>query len=134
MKNWIGDCDQTRSAILPRKFWPTWRSCNCKISRVPSWDADMISQQYFEIKIDYDEQGLAVIVTHRPTGKRRVGRRSGNESLTTTQTRLIDEIRREFFNPDEFQFSIGRCEVGGGIAAWYRVTHRPTGKNKSADS
>jgi hypothetical protein len=93
----------------------------------------MISQQHFETEFDYDEQGLAVVVTHRPTGMRRIGRRSGSESLARTQTRLIEEIRREFFNPDEFQFSIGQCEVDGRIAAWYCVTHRPTGKNKSAD-
>lgn len=94
----------------------------------------MVHQKDFNIKIDYDDAGLLVVVMHKPTGIQRIARPSSRESVQEVKDRLFFEVRSEFFNEDEFTFEIGRCKVNGKVGDWYGVTHLPTGKSRTTNS
>jgi hypothetical protein len=94
----------------------------------------MISEKYFGIKIDCDECGPIMIITHQPTGLQRLARPVQGESVRNIESRLFRELRSQLFAPEEFTFERGCCNVGQKVGGFYRVTHVPSGKSLSADT
>jgi hypothetical protein len=88
----------------------------------------MVSPKYFQLVVTRDEHGPVIFVTHRVTGQRIEGRPVVGESVRAASNRLIDAVRRTFFDRAEYQLGSGPCVAGPGKVGLYRWTHLPSGR------
>jgi hypothetical protein len=94
----------------------------------------MIQPQDFHVQIDYDESGVLVVVTHKPTGLQRQGRPTSTESVQHVKDKLLAQVESELYNPEDFEFLTGRCVVNGKTGTMYGATHKSTGKSRAVNS
>jgi hypothetical protein len=94
--------------------------------------SSVVHKTDFHIKLDYDESGLIVIVTHKPAGIERHARPGKGESVQRVRDNLLKEVQDQVYDPDEFEFGIGRCVKEGKTRTFYSANHKPTGKSRSS--
>lgn len=68
----------------------------------------MVSDEYVQIEVGWNDDGLFVAITHRITGRRLVARLEVGHGVADTQARLACEVLAEFFIPDDYLFETGR--------------------------
>ena len=92
----------------------------------------MILPEDFAIKIDYDDVGLLIEVTHKPTEERRVARPSALESVHHAKNKLIAEIRSQFPKPEDFiVYWFCGLDLSGNPCTSYEVRHKASGKRRN---
>jgi hypothetical protein len=95
----------------------------------------MILEIDFQIHVDYDESGLIVRVTHKPTGIVCDTRPDSGETVKAVKDKLLTQVQNLIYNPDDFEFHIGLCKEAsdsqGQSRTFLSVTHLPTGKSRS---
>lgn len=91
----------------------------------------MLLPEDFGIRVDYDENGLIIEVTHKPTGQIRAARPTNKESVGAVQQRLITEIKEQFPAPKDFrvEYQFVRDESGNGGTAVV-ISHLPSGTSR----
>ena len=94
-------------------------------------DVLMVLETDFDVRVDYDDSGPIVVVTHRPTGFARRARLGSGESVQAVKNKLLLAVQNQIYNPDEFQFNTGRSEVDGKTRTFHRLIHVPTGKSRT---
>lgn len=94
----------------------------------------MVSDEYVQIEVGWNDDGLFVAITHRITGRRLVARLEVGHGVADTQARLACEVVAEFFIPDDYLFETGRRGADGQIGTFTRVVHQPSGRSRMMNS
>lgn len=88
----------------------------------------MIRPEDFQIEIGQSVRGTFVRVTHKPTGNQQTVDPVASGSVGHTRDRLIAELRRLIYKPEDIRCHIGRSSAGQFI----QVVHLPTGIQRIA--